>query len=294
RANKVVKRPRSEDQEAEVKDSLAWLKDNVELSDELKYHWDNTRVYRKKWLAVQRYPLVTDVLDDWPILKSPIAPVLIDIDFDALGITERDRIQYWDQFFTAVRNYFGKKSIDNVGQGLLSLIDLETTSTNGRVLCQLWALNSFCAPKGRIPKADFGSSSNAKRASILEAKESMLIHVSREDDIKVAQQGKIKGAGRQHVQPYLIVVGSHVASAEKFFVALDNYIYPVSSALKAIDTCFKIFHVLDAFYPPQSHHLWLLIQRGLYQFSTLTDIKIPHMTKAIAKVASLKYETIYA
>jgi len=83
------------------------------------------------------------------------------------------------------------------------------------------------------------------------------------------------------VQPYIIVVGETLENIKTFFVCVDSILYEVPSTLKALDICFKAFHVLDAEYPSASEHIWQLIQVGLYNFSTKYDKKIPYIMEIL-------------
>ena len=57
------------------------------------------------------------------------------------------------------------------------------------------------------------------------------------------------------VQPFIVVVGPELNQPENFFLCIDDQQYEISTALEAIDICFKSFHVLGALYPPPSLHL---------------------------------------
>lgn len=83
------------------------------------------------------------------------------------------------------------------------------------------------------------------------------------------------------VQPYIIVVGLTLAELSSFFISLDEILYSIPSAFQAIDTCFKIFHVLNAAYPVASEHIWLLIQRELYQITMKYDKKTSYILEII-------------
>lgn len=84
-------------------------------------------------------------------------------------------------------------------------------------------------------------------------------------------------------QPQIIVVGSEITKITESYVCFDNLIYKVNSTFQAIDLCFKVFHVINAEYSLESEHLWLLIQKGLYNFSTRWDKTISY-TARILKV----------
>lgn len=89
------------------------------------------------------------------------------------------------------------------------------------------------------------------------------------------------------VQPYIIVVGPALNNINTYFVSVDNILYSVTSGFEAIDTCFKTFHVLNAEYPTPSAHLWYLIQRELYKFTTKYDKKPSYILEVIIALNAL-------
>lgn len=89
------------------------------------------------------------------------------------------------------------------------------------------------------------------------------------------------------IQPYIIVVGPTLAELSSFFVSVDKVLYNVTSAFKAIDTCFKIFHVWNVEYPAASDHIWLLIQRELYKFMTKYDKKTSYILEIISALKNI-------
>ncbi|KYN14493.1 hypothetical protein ALC57_13299, partial [Trachymyrmex cornetzi] len=102
-------------------------------------------------------------------------------------------------------------------------------------------------------------------------------------DINRIQEEKEKRALqlRLTIQPYIIVVGCTLAEVNAFYVCIDKVLYQVSTALAAIDLCFKIFHVFDVTYPPESEHIWNIIQLCLYKFSTKSDKQISYVMPII-------------
>lgn len=63
----------------------------------------------------------------------------------------------------------------------------------------------------------------------------------------------------------------------EFYVILDDIKYKSETVLKAFDITFKTIHALNARYPPEGEHVWLLIQRLVYGIQTKYDRKIPHV-----------------
>lgn len=86
------------------------------------------------------------------------------------------------------------------------------------------------------------------------------------------------------LQPYIIAVGSRISEVNELYIAVDTIVYKVPSAIEAIDLCFKIFHTFDVEYPIESAHLWLLIQRVLYNYVSDVDKVTPYITETISDI----------
>lgn len=76
-------------------------------------------------------------------------------------------------------------------------------------------------------------------------------------DITKVQEEKRKAAADLGItlQPFIIAVGLSKADISDIFISVDDTLYKVLSALKAIDLCFKIFQVFDVEYPIESTHI---------------------------------------
>ena len=81
------------------------------------------------------------------------------------------------------------------------------------------------------------------------------------------------------LQPYIIVVGLVLSDITESYVAIDTALYSVDSTQEALDVCFKAFH---ARYPPESQHIWMMIQKGLYDCCTEWDSLVPHVESIIS------------
>lgn len=60
--------------------------------------------------------------------------------------------------------------------------------------------------------------------------------------------------------------------------------YKRKCIIRAIDICFKAFHVFQLNYPLASEHLWILIQKGIYNFDTKWDTTIPFIAHILNKI----------
>lgn len=66
-------------------------------------------------------------------------------------------------------------------------------------------------------------------------------------------------------------------------VSSDSFMYKAPSVLKAIDICFTLTHVLNLKYPYESEHVWLFIQRAMYDMKTRYD-NVPNIIDIVNKV----------
>jgi len=87
------------------------------------------------------------------------------------------------------------------------------------------------------------------------------------------------------LQPLIIFVECDASLVNEYYVCIDNTLYKVESALKAVEICYKCFFVLHVCYPKESEQVWLLIQRCLYKMTTEYDTNVKN-----AKVVAIEKE----
>lgn len=85
------------------------------------------------------------------------------------------------------------------------------------------------------------------------------------------------------VQPYIITIGDYKTAID-IYVSVDETLYKVNSTIEAIDICFKVFHVFQLKYPGASEHLWMLIQKGIYNLTTEWDLNISFIAHILKKL----------
>jgi len=94
------------------------------------------------------------------------------------------------------------------------------------------------------------------------------------------------------VQPFIIVVGATYCEIDSAYVCIDKILYKVPSVFKALEVCFQSFHVLNALYPPECEHLWLLLQRGFFKVSTKWDKMTPYVMELLGELSNYNKENI--
>lgn len=87
--------------------------------------------------------------------------------------------------------------------------------------------------------------------------------------------------GKQNVQQYIIIEGISLTNINKTYIIVDEIKYQFNNCKTATDVCFKLFHVINAQYPPQAKHIWLLIQQGIYGIHTKDNKVIPSLIDII-------------
>lgn len=87
---------------------------------------------------------------------------------------------------------------------------------------------------------------------------------------------------KQSVQPYLIKCGAGNDGNNNFYLVIDKVMWKFTSPTKAFDTLFKSYHVLHATYPAAAAHLYVLIQRCVYQIETQYDKIVPYIADLLS------------
>lgn len=83
-------------------------------------------------------------------------------------------------------------------------------------------------------------------------------------------------------QPLPIIVGSDIGTIESCYVSVNDILYKIDTPLRAIDLCFKIFHVMNASYPPEPETVWTFIEQVVYDFpKTKTYVSVTLMSDIV-------------
>ncbi|XP_034245702.1 uncharacterized protein LOC117647840, partial [Thrips palmi] len=117
---------------------------------------------------------------------------------------------------------------------------------------------STCAKKGK---------NKQWRPSRYEVGEALLLHVKTIGDIEPTLLNRLK----EKYEPFnlslghqAIVVGPDVDSIQQSYIRVNNILYKVDNARKALDITFKIFHSLDGKYHTEAEREWLFLERAVY------------------------------
>lgn len=293
-ASSVSANPSSDDEdntEASA-EAISWLQKHTEPWEIVLAKWKLTTECRRKDNNLQEQTSkVCDIFERWPILKHPKGYDLIEVDYASLKLTTVElNIENWFAFYTNLQNIRPLRKDDNCAESLNLLLQLDHLTDDSKIFLQLCMLPHIIPPKGRIRV----KGKNQWKPSISECKDSIVMHaVLSADTINIQERRKeaMRNVGMT-VQPFIIAVGLTLSEIDSFYVCIDTVLYKVPSILKALEICFKSFHVFDAVYPPESEHLWLLLQRVLFKFSTKWDKMTPYIMEVISELSNLDKENI--
>lgn len=76
------------------------------------------------------------------------------------------------------------------------------------------------------------------------------------------------------------------------YVSIEDMLYKVPSVLYGVDVCFKSYFVLNCKYPPESEHIWLIIQKAVFEINTSLDKRIPIVHQVLNDLEKICYNLI--
>lgn len=149
-------------------------------------------------------------------------------------------------------------------------------------------LNALLVPTSKSYEIDSATNKNhIIKTSISDAKNSFLLQVTSLNDLHVQIQLRIHNAyiKKEKVQPFICVVGPDFDGIKNFYVYYFNTYYKLSNIIRALDTCFKIFHVFNLKYPIQSGLVLTFIQKFMYDIHNECDIKSSSLTSLMSDLS---------
>lgn len=85
-----------------------------------------------------------------------------------------------------------------------------------------------------------------------------------------------KVARESSVPPYITIVGS-LLEPKTILVDFENIMYKMHSLPKAIDICFKAYHLFSMEYAPAARLMWQFINKQFYQLKDASPCPAVHM-----------------
>ncbi|XP_031329053.1 uncharacterized protein LOC116160061 [Photinus pyralis] len=242
--------------------SLNWLKHNIEP-------WSTADI------------TLSDIYEEWTILKQPLGHTLIDHDFEKL-FPDVGNLFYnnWDVVLLKLIE-IRKHVLNETDQLLLDILKTDAVNKDYQDYLMLTLLASLLPCRARHVKKN----KNQWKPTVQECRDGIVVRVALPGDIQTAIEKKREKLLKEGLvlQPFIIVQGTGTI-INHIYVSVDNTLYIVPSILKAVDVCFRCYHVFHLKYPIEAEHCWLFIQLALYKFKTKWDMPIPNIFDLVNKV----------
>lgn len=148
-------------------------------------------------------------------------------------------------------------------------------------------LHSVLVPTSRVYKID--PQTKARRlvkTTINDSRNSFLYCVPTLNDL----HNKIKEITDDHyktkgtLQPLIFGIGNNYNELSDFYVYYYKILYKLPNFIKALDICFKSFHVFDLRYPKESEIVWTFIQYYFFDIKTKSDINSTILQSFLADI----------
>ncbi|XP_071569526.1 uncharacterized protein [Temnothorax nylanderi] len=231
--------------EQQLLESQVWLKSYTEPWTEVLERWKKTAPNRIAQFTKRKDLSITNILTEWPLFKHPLGYSLISIDFTVLFPEKGLKfLNGWpscrDKLIDIIRERSNKNKHTIAYQILNTLPSV--ISEDGKDIVAMYLL-PILLPPAIIREKDKGS----WKPTIAEAQETFVLYVkdSVSKQIFLEQRKEKYQKLMRPIQPCVIIVGETLQTAKDFYVLFENVEYKLSSVLGAVDTCFKVIHVMN-------------------------------------------------
>ncbi|XP_011688398.1 PREDICTED: uncharacterized protein LOC105450312 [Wasmannia auropunctata] len=258
---------------SEAQESMRWLQSNQMPWELVLQHWHKTFSIRRVNLEKSKENTLNDTFSTWPILKHPHGYSLIIDDFQRMALSQETlTVDKWDAFFHQLKSCVKPSQKDDQLQFLMETLLDTNINEDSKIALQIMILPHLFPPKKMTRRKD-----KYWRPSIWDAKDSIIKHAVIPGDVTKLREEYVKKCKelKLTIQPYIFIIGPTLHEITTCYLCVDDVLYNTSSLIEAVDACFKTFHVLQLQYPTASDHLWLIIQKCIYKFTTKWDRVIP-------------------
>eukprot|EP00102_Acyrthosiphon_pisum_P019773 XP_016656983.1 PREDICTED: uncharacterized protein LOC107882702 [Acyrthosiphon pisum] len=254
-------------------DDLSW--------PDVESAWKKTSVYRLKALKNSNFSY-TEIQTTWVHYTKPLGYKLIDIDFQRLYQNAKDMLSVFDNTSTKLVQILNERVKDPTSRKLIaSIIENSNSSENSRNSVIFYVLHAMLVPTSKTSYIDSEGKRCVIKYSISDSQQSYVLIAQTAAELEaLLNSKKVNG---NSIQPCLLIVGT-ISEPSQIMVYFDNIKYKVFSIVRAIDICFKIFHVFNLEYPIQSLDVWLFIQKFYFNIVSKYDKPCPLVNQIISEL----------
>ncbi|KAE9522651.1 hypothetical protein AGLY_016956 [Aphis glycines] len=217
---------------------------------EIETIWRKTVNFRLKFIKENN---TSSIFKKWVHYTKPLGYKLVEIDFCHM--------------YSKFKN-LSVKFGDKLSTLLQIFDDRVKDSGNGKFLTMLYLLHSLFIPTSKKVTLDENGKKSTIKFSIRDSQNIFILVAPTAVELELIIN-KLKSQSNS-IQPCILVVGS-LLYPKQVLVYFDDVKYKLLTVLKAIDVCFKIFHVFNLEYPLECSNVWLFLQVYFYEISTKYD-----------------------
>ncbi|XP_031337481.1 uncharacterized protein LOC116166619 [Photinus pyralis] len=257
----------------EILNLTAWLRINNSPWTDVQENWRKTFTRRRSEILKETEETrITSILANWPLLKNSHGFNLIEQDFFSI---------YQDKTYGLIRNwiYFKNKIIPIYNtkikdkQNLTLMKYLNSLNHTEEIIDVIVALllHAVLPPTIKHVKKNQQNKKLIIKATIKDSQNSIFLHTRTINDFdnKIEELKSTLLERGETLQPIIVAVGDDLIHINSYYVFYDDIKYKFDNCLAALDSCFKIFHVLNLKYPRCGQNTWIFIQKYFF------DIHLP-------------------
>nr|XP_049697279.1 uncharacterized protein LOC110383436 [Helicoverpa armigera] len=252
-------------------EDIQWLQNCTEPWHLVIEKWEKTSKNRLKEIETSEMTIGA-YINKYPVLKTPRGHELLIEDFQFLYPLSGNKLF---EIFPTIKNNIFKVALSKtqVTEVKEILEQLQLLNKNDEHYEEVESILAFMLLPLLLGNPTHRTKKQVWRPSKAEVKDGFITHVLRPMDVQAAIAHRREKYLRYKLtlQPVIVIVGSSYTDIQKYFVVVNDLFFETNSILKAVDTCFKIFHSLHCQYPTESVCVWNFIQLGLYQLKTKWD-----------------------
>ncbi|XP_055907793.1 uncharacterized protein LOC129942758 isoform X2 [Eupeodes corollae] len=231
--------------ESNADDCIKSLKFDNLTAEQFDNYWMACAQHRLH--TIQNANSTSEIFEQWEHYKGPLGHRLINMDFGAMFDTTYSLLDNFNQYFPHILEFLNieKKVKEREMIKLLESLRLEDFNET-------------------VVKEKTGKNSTLKY-TIKDSQEAFLFIAKSPQEVEDHLLHLQQRSGA--IQPFVIAVGEGITECKDFFVYFDGVKFQFKSLIRAVDICFKTFHLFNLHYPIACSSFWTFIQLFFYKIT---------------------------
>ncbi|XP_055914007.1 uncharacterized protein LOC129947469 [Eupeodes corollae] len=253
--------------EGDAEESIRSLKYDNLSAMEFDSCWQSCSQYRMK--NIQEASSLESIFAKWPEYKYPTGYRLIDKDFAIVFGSRPGILSRWPEQATALKNFLlrGNHLKDKPIREMLQEIGDSDMNKDTTAAKMMWCLHFFLIPTQKAVKKDNTGKKRVVKFTVHSSQQAFLfLAPSVQEMDNHLEFLKSKG---ENIQPFILGLGdNNFNTISNFYVYLDGVKFIFNSFLRAVDICFKAFHLFNLEYPLACSQFWSFIENHFYDMKS--------------------------